>query len=64
MAAAGALIAGYLLFVLARLGLHQRLPLALGPISLDTIPDRAAATHGANGGSPRSEGFSGTSAGR
>ena len=43
--ALGLLIA-YLVFVGARLGLHQRLPLAFGPISLEHIPDRAAAKHG------------------
>jgi len=35
-----------LLFIIVRLGLHQRLPLALGPISLDTLVDRAAKRHG------------------
>jgi long-chain acyl-CoA synthetase len=45
-AAAGLLVAAYLAFAAVRIGLHQRLPLALGPISLDAIPDRAAARHG------------------
>jgi long-chain acyl-CoA synthetase len=44
--AAGVVVASYLLFALVRLGLPQRLALALAPISLETIPDRAAATHG------------------
>ena len=44
--AAGALVAAYAVFALFRLGLHQRLPLALAPISLETIPDRAEAMHG------------------
>ena len=44
--AAGVLVAAYLLFALSRLGLHQRLPLAFTRISLETIPDRAAAMHG------------------
>src|SRR5687768_11830978 len=35
-----------LLLIIVRLGLHQRLPLALGPISLDTLLDRAAKRHG------------------
>lgn len=39
-------IAAYALFVGTRLGLHRRLPLAFGPISIDGIPDRAAAAHG------------------
>jgi long-chain acyl-CoA synthetase len=38
--------AAYLLFVAWRLGVHQRLPLALGRISLEGIPDRAARRHG------------------
>lgn len=33
-------------WVAVRTGAHQRLPLALGPLSLDTIPDRAARRHG------------------
>jgi long-chain acyl-CoA synthetase len=41
-----ALLAGYLAFVAVRVGLHQRTVLALGPISLDTIPDRAARMYG------------------
>src|ERR1043165_590774 len=41
-----ALVAAYAAFVLARLGVHQRLPLVLGPISLERIPDRAARKHG------------------
>ena len=40
------LLAGYLAFVAARVGLYQRTVLALGPISLDTIPDRAARMYG------------------
>lgn len=36
----------YALFALVRLGVHQRLPLALGPMSLERIPDRAARMHG------------------
>ncbi|HJR60961.1 MAG TPA: AMP-binding protein, partial [Vicinamibacterales bacterium] len=36
----------YLLFLAWRLGVHQRLPLALGRISLEAIPDRAARRHG------------------
>lgn len=40
-----ATIGAYALFVATRLGLHRRLPLALGPISIDKIPDRAAAAH-------------------
>lgn len=43
--AAGALGA-YPLFLLLRLGIHQRLPLVLTPISIDTIADRAARSHG------------------
>lgn len=39
-------IAAYVLFVAVRLGFHQRLPLAFGPISLDRIPDRAAQKYG------------------
>src|SRR5580700_1763083 len=41
-----AVIAAYLTFVAVRVGLHQRSVLALGPISLDTIPDRAARMYG------------------
>ncbi|WP_207430973.1 ANL family adenylate-forming protein [Sabulibacter ruber] len=41
-----AIIIGYLVFVAIRIGLHQRLPLALGPISLELIPDRAAKKYG------------------
>ncbi len=40
------LLAAYLAFVAARVGLHQRSVLALGSISLDTIPDRAARMYG------------------
>jgi long-chain acyl-CoA synthetase len=40
------LLAGYLAFVAVRVGLYQRTVLALGPISLDTIPDRAARMYG------------------
>ncbi len=39
-------VLAYLLFVAVRLGVHQRLPLAFGPISLEDIPDRAASKHG------------------
>ena len=41
-----AIIAAYLAFVAVRVGVHQRSVLALGSISLDTIPDRAAKMHG------------------
>jgi long-chain acyl-CoA synthetase len=41
-----ALLAGYLAFVAVRVGLYQRTVLALRPISLDTIPDRAARMYG------------------
>jgi long-chain acyl-CoA synthetase len=41
-----ALLAVYLVFVAVRVGLHQRIVLALGRISLDTIPDRAARMYG------------------
>ena len=41
-----AAIAGYAIFVATRIGLHRRLPLALGPMSIDRIPDRAAVAHG------------------
>jgi acyl-coenzyme A synthetase/AMP-(fatty) acid ligase len=37
---------GYGLFVAVRTGLHRRLPLAMGRISLEAIPDRAARMHG------------------
>lgn len=40
------LVFGYALLVAVRTGLHRRLPLALGPISLEGIPDRAAQMHG------------------
>ena len=36
----------YVVFVAVRLGVHQRLPLALGPISLEAIPDYAARRYG------------------
>ena len=42
LAVAGGVVSAYLLYVAVRLGLHQRLPLAFGPISLERIPDRAA----------------------
>ena len=42
LAVAGA----YAVFVAVRLGIHQRLPLAFGRISLEQIPDRAAKAHG------------------
>ena len=35
----------YVVFVLIRLGVHQRLPLVLGPISIDRIIDVAARAH-------------------
>jgi long-chain acyl-CoA synthetase len=38
--------AAYLAFVAVRVGIHQRSVLALGPISLDTIPDRAGRMYG------------------
>jgi long-chain acyl-CoA synthetase len=41
-----AVFAAYLAFAAVRVGLHQRSILALGPISLDTIPDRAARMYG------------------
>ncbi len=40
------LVFGYALFLSIRLGLHQRLPLALGPVSLERILDRAAIKYG------------------
>ena len=46
LAAALGLLAIYLLFVAVRLGVHQRLPLALGPISLSGLVDRAASRYG------------------
>ena len=39
-------LSAYLLFVVVRLGLPERLFLALGPIHLHLIADRAAARHG------------------
>jgi acyl-coenzyme A synthetase/AMP-(fatty) acid ligase len=39
-------VLGYLLFVAASIGLHERLWLAFGPISLERIPDVAARKHG------------------
>ncbi len=41
-----AILAGYVAFVMMRIGLHQRAMLVLQPISLHTIPDRAARKHG------------------
>lgn len=41
-----ALIVAYAAFVAARLGFFQRIVLALGPISLENIPDRAARRYG------------------
>jgi long-chain acyl-CoA synthetase len=41
-----AVLGAYLAFVAWRLGIHQRAPLALGSISLDTIPDRAEKMYG------------------
>jgi long-chain acyl-CoA synthetase len=40
------ILAAYVAFVAVRVGLHQRSVLALGSISLDTIPDRAARMYG------------------
>lgn len=40
------LVAGYGLFLVGRLGILERLPLALGPISLDRIPQRSTRKHG------------------
>ena len=40
------IVAGYGFFLVGRLGILERLPLALGPISLDRIPLRAARRHG------------------
>jgi acyl-coenzyme A synthetase/AMP-(fatty) acid ligase len=45
-AGAATLSAGYVVFALVRLGVLQRLPLVLGPISLERIPDRAARKYG------------------
>jgi acyl-coenzyme A synthetase/AMP-(fatty) acid ligase len=42
LAVAAGVVSAYLLVVAVRLGAHQRLPLAFGPISLERIPDRAA----------------------
>jgi acyl-coenzyme A synthetase/AMP-(fatty) acid ligase len=42
----GTVILAYVVFVAWRLGLHQRLPLALQSISLERIPDRAARRYG------------------
>ena len=41
------LFVGYALVVASRLGLRDRLLLAFGPMALETIPDRAARSHGA-----------------
>jgi long-chain acyl-CoA synthetase len=40
------LITIYILIVIVKLGLHQRIPLALGKISIETIPVRAAKKYG------------------
>ncbi len=40
------LLFGYLARVFIKIGLHQRLPLVLGPVSLEKIPDRAAKQYG------------------
>lgn len=40
------LVLGYGIFAAVRLGFHRRLPLALGRISLEEIPDRAARMYG------------------
>ena len=39
-------ILAYITFIIIRLGIHQRLPLALSKISLEQIPDRAAEKYG------------------
>ena len=41
-----ALVALYIFSIIIKLGLHQRLPLALGNISIQNIPDRAAKKYG------------------
>lgn len=41
-----ALVAGYTVFLIIRTGLHHRIFLALGPISIERIPDRAARKYG------------------
>jgi long-chain acyl-CoA synthetase len=41
-----ALFALYIFSIIIKLGLHQRLPLALGKISIQNIPDRAAKKYG------------------
>ena len=46
MVVAAAVSLAYFVFLGWRLGLHQRLPLALRPISLERIPDRAARRYG------------------
>lgn len=46
VAVVGATLAAYLVFVMIRLGVHQRLPLATGRLSLELIPDRAAKKYG------------------
>ena len=43
---AAGIASAYLLYVALRLGLHQRLPLVFGRISLERIPDRAARLYG------------------
>ncbi len=43
---AGGVAAAYALFVAARLGLHQRIPLAWRAISIEAIPDQAAKKYG------------------
>lgn len=37
---------GYVLLIISRLGLFERIPLALGKISIETLPDRAAKKYG------------------
>jgi long-chain acyl-CoA synthetase len=39
-------VLAYMAFVVWRLGIHKRLPLIVSRISLETIPDRAARSHG------------------
>src|SRR5690554_2574924 len=41
-----ATVIGYSIFIAIRIGLHQRLRLALSPISLELIPDRSANKYG------------------
>jgi long-chain acyl-CoA synthetase len=41
-----AIVISYVTFIAIRVGLHQRVPLILGPISLESIPDRSANKYG------------------